>query len=31
MKKFLAITAVVLGLGLQAQQNKDTKKIQVLN
>ncbi|AYZ37729.1 PorT family protein [Chryseobacterium indologenes] len=26
MKKFLAITAVVLGLGLQAQQNKDTKK-----
>lgn len=26
MKKFLAITAVVLGLGLQAQQTKDTKK-----
>ncbi len=26
MKKFLAITAVVLGLGLQAQQNKETKK-----
>lgn len=26
MKKFLAITAVVLGLELQAQQTKDTKK-----
>lgn len=26
MKKFLAITAVVLGLGLQAQQTKETKK-----
>nr|WP_315031679.1 porin family protein [uncultured Chryseobacterium sp.] len=26
MKKFLTITAVVLGLGLQAQQTKETKK-----
>jgi hypothetical protein len=26
MKKFLAITALVLGLGVQAQQTKETKK-----